>query len=183
MIYYALETFSKSTISFESKSFIYQHFDLANLVSEVVAIFQYSAKSKGIKLELRNNLKEPMAFLSKEDIKLALANIVYNSIKYSYRDKFVELNLENDENNYKITVKNFGVGIRENELKSIFQLGYRGQMAINQEITGSGLGLFASKNIIEAHKGSIYVSSVLVDNNLQKSYLNTFTILLPISKG
>ena len=110
---------------------------------------------------------------------LALANLIQNAIKYSNENKKVSIACSSSNDSIIIEITNIGVGIDRDELNNglIFTEGYRGRYASDHNIIGSGLGLYAAKQIIERNGGILQiVSEQLVDN----IYINKVNIKIPI---
>ncbi|MEH7116307.1 HAMP domain-containing sensor histidine kinase [Neobacillus vireti] len=90
-------------------------------------------------------------------IKQVIIILLDNAIKYSH-DK-IEIFLEKNRQQTIIHIKDYGIGIPENELDHIFERFYRVDKARSRETGGSGLGLHIAKRIINLHKGNIKISS------------------------
>lgn len=75
-----------------------------------------------------------------------------------------------ENNSARISVKDNGVGIREEDKKKIF---HRFERGLNANHYGMGLGLFISKQIVDLHKGEIGVESTLGSGS-------EFTVTLPL---
>ena len=60
-----------------------------------------------------------------------------------------------------IEIKDFGIGIRKEEINKVFERFYRGGDELTRTIKGSGLGLTLVKQIVEVHNGTIDVESKL----------------------
>ena len=90
-------------------------------------------------------------------VKRVFANILQNSLKYKEED-IARLNIRAYENESYVIVRfaDQGVGVRESELKMIFNRFYRGDYARKDTSNGSGLGLAIAKQIILLHKGHIW---------------------------
>jgi len=121
-------------------------------------------------LDLNENI---VAVVDPEGLKQVLSNLISNAIKYSDNRRKIEIRLYENEDKAFIEVKDHGIGIPENKLKSIFEKFYRVNSKKNENISGTGLGLTVSKDIIEAQNGKLLVSSTL--NKGSK-----FTIVLTI---
>ncbi len=90
-------------------------------------------------------------------LKLALANIVQNSCKYS-NNAPVDVSIHSTDLNCKVTIKDNGIGIPQKELKYIFDPFFR---ASNTEsFKGYGIGLPLSQKIIRLHRGTLEFSSI-----------------------
>ncbi|HEX2937051.1 MAG TPA: histidine kinase N-terminal 7TM domain-containing protein [Bacteroidales bacterium] len=94
-----------------------------------------------------------------EMLRTIIRNLTTNAIKFSQECGNVEIKATNLENVVQIEVKDYGVGIAEEEQKKLFQIdNYITQKGTRSE-TGSGLGLVISKEFIDKHNGSIWVIS------------------------
>lgn len=86
-----------------------------------------------------------------------LRNIVSNAFKYSEGKQPPELTVTLQENAYIICIKDFGIGIPEQDQPFLFQSFYRASNA--KIIPGSGLGLMIARKLIVIHGGKIYFES------------------------
>ncbi len=91
-----------------------------------------------------------------ELFKNAVMNIVENALKYSLSNKKVAVHLERKGDSIEITVSDQGPGIPDSEKKKIFERFYR--MEKDREISGTGRGLWITKNIIEKEGGIIFIT-------------------------
>ncbi|MBM7652099.1 sensor histidine kinase [Neobacillus cucumis] len=107
-------------------------------------------------------------------IKQVIIILLDNAIKYSH-DK-IEVFLERNHENAIIHIKDYGIGIPENEIANIFERFYRVDKARSRETGGSGLGLHIAKSIIKLHKGDIKIKS-------KEGSGTDVEVLLPISNG
>ena len=72
--------------------------------------------------------------------------------------------------------KDFGIGIRKEEINKVFERFYRGGDELTRKVKGSGLGLTLVKQIVEIHNGNIDVES-------EPGKGSTFSIRLPVEKA
>jgi signal transduction histidine kinase len=121
-----------------------------------------------VTLDLQENI---MAFVDPDGIKQVLSNLISNAIKYSDRKKKLIVRLYKKGTKALIEVEDHGIGIPEEKQKSIFDKFYRVNSKKNENISGTGLGLTVSKDIIEAHNGKLLVRSIVNEGS-------TFTIIL-----
>jgi signal transduction histidine kinase len=94
----------------------------------------------------------------------AVQNLVCNAAKYGTNGSrwigvFAKAVNEHDQASVEIRVADRGPGIPADELRRIFEPFFRGQRAVQDQIHGTGLGLSLVKGIVEAHEGSITVTS------------------------
>ena len=87
-----------------------------------------------------------------------LLNIVDNAVKYGKPGGHVEIQLETVDSWACCTVKDDGIGIKEEDLSKIWQRFYRTEEARREE--GSGLGLAMAEAMVKAHNGIIEADSV-----------------------
>jgi signal transduction histidine kinase len=110
-----------------------------------------------------------------EKIKLAVQNLIENAIKYTPNRGSIEVNLRANKKEVELSVKDTGVGIPEDQKSRIFTKFFRGSNVVRIDTEGSGLGLFISKNIIEAHGGRIWFDS-------EEGVGTTFYFTLPVKE-
>ncbi len=83
-----------------------------------------------------------------------------NAIKYSRNKKEIKLHVRLIENNLAIEIKDYGVGIPEEDLPLVMNRFYRVDKARSRKNGGNGLGLAIAKRLLEYYKGSIEIKSV-----------------------
>lgn len=110
---------------------------------------------------VETNIQSPLPSINADKAALsqAIQNLIVNSIKYSDRNAWLRVSAENGNGKVKISVEDRGIGIAKNEMRSIFEPFYRSKEVIDAQIHGNGLGLSLVKQIAEAHKGRILVTS------------------------
>jgi two-component system sensor histidine kinase KdpD len=101
----------------------------------------------------------------------AFYNLLDNAVKYSPPAAPIDISARVNRDKAEIEIRDRGIGIREGDLKRIFEKFYRTEKP--QRVTGTGLGLSISKGIIEAHGGEI-----VAKNNPDTGA--TFIITLPL---
>ncbi len=104
----------------------------------------------------------------------AVINLVDNAIKYSERQNRVQVEADVQDGMVRIRVRDRGRGIAQEHLPRLFERFYRVDKARSRRQGGTGLGLAIVKHIVQAHGGTVTVSSELGAGSV-------FTIALPIS--
>ena len=89
-----------------------------------------------------------------------ITNLITNAVKYSPEGSTVFLKVEKSGSHASVTVKDEGVGMEDHEIRELFQP-FRRLDRTRGMATGTGLGLFSAKKIVEAHGGAIGISSRL----------------------
>lgn len=92
-------------------------------------------------------------------LEIAFSNLIGNAVKYVGTNGLIELDLLDNENEIEIEIADSGIGIPPEELDKIFTDFFRASNIKDRSYEGTGLGLSIVKQIIERHKGSIFVAS------------------------
>ena len=103
----------------------------------------------------------------------AVINVLDNAVKYSPCGSKIFIRLQKRNYLVRMEIEDQGIGIPQNEYHKIFQRFYRGSSREVMEKSGTGIGLFLSREIIEKHGGTIMVTSG------KKKKGSTFVIQLP----
>lgn len=148
-----------------------ESFDLKRMLVEMIETFSYSSQTHELRHELGN---QPVMFVGdKQRIEQAVTNLITNAVKYSPKADKIFLTLSQLNGMVQISVKDEGIGLTEKELSQIFSRYYRAEST--RGISGLGLGLYLTKQIIDRHKGKIEVESKFGKGSV-------FSILLPNSQ-
>lgn len=148
------------------------YFDLVNQIVEEISDI---ASLKSITIELKYDVsKNPMINIDSYRIKQVFNNIIGNAIKFSYPNSTIIVEISIDELFIITSIEDKGKGIPEKELELIFKEFEKGTSKPTNSEKGTGLGLAIAKRIIEAHEGSISVSSQLNIGSI-------FTFKLPVN--
>jgi two-component system sensor histidine kinase/response regulator len=147
---------------------------IPSLISEAIECVQPQAVRKNI--QLVTNFDDDLSPVEgdKTSLSEALVNIIGNAVKYSFTDSQVSIKAAGKDGKVEISVSDTGVGIPDEELPNVLSDFYRGSGDKTEE-SSHGIGLTISRKIIEAHDGTISVTSKL-------SQGTTFTIQLPAMK-
>lgn len=96
----------------------------------------------------------------KKSFDLILTNIIDNALKYNIAEPIVELFAEIVDGNLLVEIKDNGIGINEAYHSELFQRFFRVPIGETHHIKGFGLGLYLVKQLMDAHKSAIFVSSI-----------------------
>lgn len=151
--------------------------DLRSQIQRVLDSLKEEIKKKGLKLEFEEPKEDlPKVKIDEEKIRLVVDNLLDNAIKYSSIGGCLKINIEKIKSEIRVSITNCGIGIPEDQKQRVFSKFFRGSNAIKTETEGTGLGLFISKNIIEAHSGKMWFESV-------ENKETTFYFTLPAEKN
>lgn len=149
-------------------------FRLADLIQDLLASFASQAASQSV--ALNTNLADPALVITADYDRLnqALSNLISNALRYTAAEGsvFIETGIGSDpERSLRIIIKDTGQGIAPEDLPFIFDRFWRGDKSRSGR-THSGLGLAITKQLIQAHHGTIGAQSELGKGT-------TFSIELP----
>ncbi|MFL5410912.1 MAG: ATP-binding protein [Myxococcales bacterium] len=130
---------------------------LDQIVSEVVSDFRAAAPQHEI--VLRRPTRGVQAMGDRERLEQVVVNLVQNAIKYSPQGGRVEVSVERDGSQARVTVTDEGIGIPKDEQRHIFERFFRAQNATTRNYGGLGIGLYVSNEIVERHGGAFEVVS------------------------
>jgi len=134
--------------------------DIEEVIQSIINSLEQAAENKKIDLKFRKTREKlPKINLDREKMGLAIQNLVENAINYTPQGGKVTVSLKCGKKEVEIAVSDTGMGIPSNQQKRVFTKFFRGSNAIKTETKGSGLGLYITKNIIEAHGGKIWFKS------------------------
>ena len=136
----------------------FEEFDLSELVAETVEDFRMLQKKHDIKIE---ELCTCTVNADKVKITQVLTNLLSNAIKYSPETNSIIVRVFPDPISQTVTVsvQDFGIGIPFEEQNKIFKRFSRTNLVGEKNISGSGLGLYISAEIVRKHKGQIWFES------------------------
>ena len=132
--------------------------DWADVLNQVCKDMDLRAKVHGKKLILNIADGLPKVAVDRVSIYEVIANIIENAIKYTHTDEEIIINSYLKDGMVETTISDRGVGIPSNIIAHVFDKFYRSHSSKNS-VGGTGLGLFLSKAIVEAHSGQIWVKS------------------------
>ena len=129
--------------------------DLGQLAEESVELFQSMSPYHQLVLSCTGSTRLRADATRLEQV---LNNLIGNAVKYSPHGSQVQVTVTGEDHWVGVAVSDEGPGISPSLQRQIFRPFTRGPSE-HEEVEGIGLGLYVSKRIIEAHGGSIQVSS------------------------
>jgi signal transduction histidine kinase len=157
-----------------------EQFILDELISDTIKDFESNLKDKEIKFEFHNFNNAHILFADKNRIGQVISNIIGNSVKFINKEGKISITIEKKKNNDSIgnkknvavvSVRDDGNGIDAEMLPKLFT------KFASKSFQGTGLGLYISKKIVEAHGGRFWAEN----NNDGKGA--TFSFSLPLENS
>jgi two-component system, chemotaxis family, CheB/CheR fusion protein len=143
-------------------------FDMSELINECVYHIQNLSRNP----ILINRNEAVHVFADQNRIEQVIMNFLSNAVKYSPDSTEIILNAYEQEESFKVEIKDKGIGIAEENLPYIFDRFFRG-INSSEKFSGLGLGLYISADIIRRHGGKVGV-----DSNL--GHGSTFWFTIPL---
>jgi tubulin-specific chaperone A len=153
-----------------------EEFNLLEFITEMKERFNHMTENKNILFEFVNELETDSSFIKTDKGKLAqiLKNFISNAFKFTEEGevKIILSYSGNPEKPYMITVKDTGIGIKEDEQKLIFESFIQLDYSNMRKFKGTGLGLPISKQLAKLLSGSI-----IIDSTYGKG--SSFSLIIP----
>jgi two-component system sensor histidine kinase SenX3 len=147
--------------------------EISNVIAEAVDQCEVLAEARKILINL-DGVQNAVVVGNREQLVMAVHNLVENAINYSAEGTNVVISSKLDDGLIEILVKDQGLGIAEENLDRIFERFYRVDPARSRATGGTGLGLSIVKHVITNHGGEVKVWSSM-------GVGSTFAIRLPIA--
>ena len=131
--------------------------ELNSFVKGIVDEMQGIANDNKIKILFNPSEAKPVLTIDPMQFQRVVKNLISNAIDHSNTKEFIEVNIDKIDNYVTVCIVDFGQGIPKKEIKMIFNKYYSAAKKLRK--VGTGLGLYLSQQIAEAHGGEITVIS------------------------
>ncbi|MGZ3872306.1 MAG: PAS domain-containing sensor histidine kinase [Mucilaginibacter sp.] len=145
-------------------------FDINKLIEDVMADSNYASLGRIVKFKPTGEI---IVNADIEKIGQVIGNFLSNAFKYSNKESPVTITSSREDSNIKVSVTDRGIGIKLKDQEKLFQRFYRVDSEKMKNISGFGIGLYLSSEIIQRHKGKIGVIS-------KEGRGSTFYFTLPV---
>lgn len=133
-------------------------FDFDSLLEECVSQVKSIADSKNQTIEkIFINENNFSVLADRNEIRRVLINLLGNAIKYTQQGGLIQIKAEIDGNDVRVSVKDNGEGIHKKDISKLFKRFSQGTQ--DKRSMSTGLGLYLSKQIVDAHGGKIWLES------------------------
>lgn len=135
--------------------------EIRKYIDWIIKKFNGIALENHIDLKLDLHLEEEVAKLDPDAVEQVFTNLIDNAFRHTEEGGFVHVEVNNDKDEFNVSIKDSGSGIPEEDLPFVFERFYKADKARTRrgQKEGTGLGLAIVKNIIDAHDGVITVKS------------------------
>lgn len=128
------------------------------ILEKYIESFSETARKKNIKIDYLKN-GEVFAYCDPNQISFIIKNLLSNALKFSPKNKNINIKLYNKDNSAKLTIDDQGIGIDKNILDTIFKIDSVNVNYGTDGERGTGLGLIISNDFIKMNDGSIIIES------------------------
>ena len=139
--------------------FSFDNHSIHSIIEKVVDTIEIQVQQKKGRIELNLDADEPVIYGDSEHLGNLVNNLLDNAIKYSIDAPEVIVGTCNNERGVILTVEDKGIGMSKSVQSKIFERFYRQNSGNVHDVKGFGLGLNYVRAIIDAHRGTISVSS------------------------
>lgn len=133
-----------------------QLFDMEELLHEIVDETSIIVPTNQIKI---TGCESIQVFADRDKISSVVSNLISNAVKYSPNGRPIEVNCSVSNDELVVGVKDDGMGINSAHLENIFDRYFRVETNHTRNISGFGIGLYLSAEIIKLHGGKIWAES------------------------
>lgn len=148
-------------------------FSLHDLVLEMVNDARMTVTRHQITL---NDCEGIYITADRDKIGSVISNLLSNAVKYSPKGEVIEISCEPQPGSVVISIRDEGMGIKPDQLEKLFDRFYRVETKHTQHISGFGIGLYLSAEIVKRHDGTIWAES-------ETGKGSTFYFSLPLTAG
>ncbi len=145
-------------------------------IKDAVSTFSQRAYDREIELSVSSSETDATMDFDETRLRQIITNLVENSLTNTPKGGTIHIDIQERAEDMKISITDSGIGISKENLPRIFDQFYRADGSRSSITGGAGLGLTIVKKLVEAHNGSIDVSSEVGRGT-------TFTISLPINNS
>lgn len=149
-----------------------QPFDLDQLLVEILEETRLIVSTHILSMKECDNI---IVNADRDKINSVISNLINNAVKYSPKGKPINIRCKTDGAMATVSVKDEGMGIKQEDLSRIFDRYYRVETNRTRHISGFGIGLYLSAEIIKRHGGEIWAES-------EPDKGTTFYFTLPVAE-
>jgi len=134
--------------------------DVIEYVKTIFDSFNYMAYRQSIEYKFKSNIKVFKTWYDPEILEKIIYNLISNAFKYTPENGYITMQINFLSNHkWQLNVSDTGAGIKKEALDAIFDRFYTTRSKHQKKVSGSGIGLSLTKELVEIHKGAIKVES------------------------
>ena len=133
--------------------------DVNSYVEGFLEQFKPYAEKKNIELTFEGSNDELEAWIDRNKLDSIIHNLVSNALKYTPEGGKIKVRVSHNKSHWFLKIADTGIGISAEDQKKMFKRLFRGDNAVNLQITGTGIGMLQTYKLVKRHKGKISVTS------------------------
>lgn len=135
------------------------NYNIISIIEDsALSVINY-VESNGLSIIFDTNIEEKIISCDMDSIERIMLNLLSNAIKFTPKGGTIFVNVISEDNNVKITVKDTGIGIKEEHLGLVFDRFRQVDKSFTRNHEGSGIGLSIVKSLVEMNGGTISLRS------------------------
>lgn len=147
--------------------------NIVEIVEDIVDSVRVYVENKGLKLVFDTEIEEKVIAIDVDKMERIILNLISNAAKFSHKGGKIYVDIKDKGDFVEILVRDYGVGINQKYLNTIFDKYHKVDNFLAKNTEGSGIGLALVKTMVELLGGEISVESELGTGSL-------FTVRLPV---
>lgn len=176
LLYLVNDVLDISKIESGKLEIVETNYDTSSFIHDCYNMIAEKAEKKGLELKIECNPELPSQLRGDEvRLRQVVTNFLSNAVKYTKQGSII-LSVDQQQNqdtfSMVITVKDTGIGIKEENMKDLFSQFARFDLEQNRNIEGTGLGLAISRQLVDLMHGEIQVQSIY-------GVGSSFTVIVP----
>ncbi len=133
--------------------------NVVELLKEAVAHMKSAFELRDQAISLHNPAEPITVMIDATEMKLVFVNLLENASKYSYPGTKIEVFVTKKDKQVEIAFKDKGVGIKKEDQRRVFEKFTRADNELSDTVSGTGLGLYWVRQLIELHNGTVTLTS------------------------
>ena len=182
-----IATFKSAIIDGHKPENILEPVNILQQLHEVSFALQEYATQKGLVVNIRSDHPTIHVNAASKNIYRVFYNVIHNAIKYSHKfpdyKNSVNIRIQLVKHQVVIEITNTGVPITKEEMEKnlLFEFNFRGSYSSDRKRSGTGIGLWQAKQIVQLYGGYIHIESIPQNHNFPNDFARPFTTKVTIS--
>ena len=131
--------------------------NMDELIADILTELQYIARERSLTLNYSCQKVPPLIRGEALQLKRVLSNLIHNALNYTPCGGYIAVSLVHNKEHLRVEVQDSGPGLSPDDLENVFHRFYRA--GGDRQVIGTGLGLYLSRQIIQAHQGRIWAEN------------------------
>lgn len=134
-------------------------YNINSYIEGLLEQFKPYAEKKEICMTLERNIDKLEVWIDHNKLDSIIHNLISNALKYTPNGGEIKIRINHNRTHWFLKISDTGIGISSADQKKMFKHLFRGDNAVNLQITGTGIGMLQTYKLVKRHLGKINVSS------------------------